>query len=51
MHTNIARLGEGGAVEIPSGDDTQPGWLLFEADIAALQAAPQAAAPATTPPT
>jgi hypothetical protein len=30
---NIVRLEDGSAVEIPCGDDTQPSWLLFEADI------------------
>ncbi len=27
---HVVRLGEGDAVEIPSRDDTQPSWLLFE---------------------
>ena len=33
MLANVVRLEDGSAVEIPGGDDTQPSWLLFEADI------------------
>jgi hypothetical protein len=33
MLANVVRLEDGSAVEIPSDDDTQPSWLLFEADI------------------
>jgi len=33
MLAHIVRLDAGGAVEIPGGDDTQPSWLLFDAEI------------------
>jgi hypothetical protein len=39
MRANIVRLEDGSAVEIPCGDDAQPSWLLFEAEIG-LPAAP-----------
>jgi hypothetical protein len=33
MLANVVRLENGSAVEIPGPDDTQPSWLLFEADV------------------
>jgi len=33
MLASVVRLEEGSAVEIPSADETQPSWLLFEADV------------------
>jgi hypothetical protein len=33
MLAHIVRLEAGSAVEIPGDDDTQPSWLLFEAEI------------------